>query len=326
MVSQSTHRILQALYGVRLRIFQVVVASIVLAALLSALMAATVVRPLARLRRAATAVARRRDALPGTFRGAERRDEIGELARALEELTRRLDLHVRQVEGIAADVSHELKNPLTSIRTAAEMIAVAEDPGERQRFLNMLTRDVDRLERLVAGVQEMARIDAQLAQEAPPAADLAAVLRAVVDGAMLMPGSPVVLQADVSGAVAHVQGSVDRLAQVFENLVRNARSFSPADLAVEVAVRREAVAWCVTVCDRGPGIPPEHFDRIFDRFFSFRPAHPGRDHAGLGLPIARSIVEGYGGSIGVRNRAEGGACFEVHLLPAGAAHSLGSVQ
>jgi two-component system, OmpR family, sensor histidine kinase ChvG len=316
VVSQSTYRILQALYGVRLRIFQVVVASMALAAVLSALMTATVVRPLGRLRRAAMSAAERRTALPARFRGSERHDEIGDLARALEELTRRLDGHVRQVEAVAADVSHELKNPLTSIRTAAEMIAVSDDPDERARFLRMLTRDVDRLERLVSGVQEMARIDAQLAQEPPALTELAPLLFQVVEGFKLVGGPPILLDLPPGGEAARVHGSADRLVQVFENVIRNARSFSPSDGLVAVELARDHDGWKVTVADRGPGIPAEHIDRVFDRFFSYRPhADPGRDHAGLGLPIARSIVTGYGGTIEARSRDGGGARFEIRLQP-----------
>jgi len=151
LVSQSTFRILQALYAVRLRIFQIVVASMLAAVLLSVAMSATIVRPMVRLRREATALAERRSLLPGRFRDVDRRDEIGDLARALDELTRRLDEHIRLLESFAADVSHEFKNPLTSIRTAGEMLAHAEEPADRQRFLGMMTKDVDRLERLVSG-------------------------------------------------------------------------------------------------------------------------------------------------------------------------------
>ncbi len=165
VVSQSTFRMLQALYSLRLRIFEIVLASVVLAALLSALMSATIVRPLVKLRSAAVSLAERRAPLSGTFNVVARRDEIGDLARALEELASRLDGHIRLLESFAADVSHEFRNPLASIRTAAEMLVAAEDPADRSRFFDMLTRDVDRLERLVAGVRELARIDTQLSQE-----------------------------------------------------------------------------------------------------------------------------------------------------------------
>ena len=313
LVSQSTFRILQALYAVRLRIFEIVVASMLAAALLSAAMSATIVRPLIRLRREATALAERRRLLPARFQDVDRRDEIGDLARALDELTHRLDAHIQLLESFAGDVSHEFKNPLTSIRTAAEMLAHAEEPGDRQRFLDMLTRDVDRLERLVSGVRELARIDAQLAHEPLTAVDLKALLTEIVAGLRLSGSGPVELCA--ASAASWVRASPDRLAQVFENIVLNARSFTPAGSAIEISLDGEPGVCRVVVADRGPGIPPAHLECVFDRFFTYRPDEPPgrREHAGLGLAIARTIVQGYGGTITASNRPGGGACFEVRL-------------
>jgi two-component system, OmpR family, sensor histidine kinase ChvG len=317
VVSQSTFRILNALYDVRLRIFQIVVASVIVAIVLSAIMSATVVRPLVRLRRAASALAERRSALPGQFRGSERRDEIGELARALEELTRRLDAHLRLLESFAADVSHEVRNPLASIRSAAEMMAVAIEPADRARFLELLTREVDRLERLVSGVRELAQIDAQMAQEPPTTSDVATLVGQIVEGSRLATGAPIALTTHGGESGAVVYGSPDRLVQVFENIIRNARSFAPSGTQVDVDIQRDGEHWRVMISDRGPGIPSAHLDRVFERFFTFRPSEtPGaREHAGLGLAIARAIVHAYGGTISAANRRGGGASFTV-LLPA----------
>jgi two-component system sensor histidine kinase ChvG len=272
------------LYSLRLRIFEIVVASIVLAALLSALMSATIVRPLVKLRSAATSLAERREPLSGTFNVVERRDEIGDLARALDELASRLDGHIRLLESFAADVSHEFRNPLASIRTAAEMLVAAEDPADRRRFFDMLTRDVDRLGGLVTGVRELARIDAQLAHEPATRVDVAALVTSLVDGRQTVSNRT----PDAVKCHGHpvVRASADRLIQVFDNIT-----------------------------DHGPGIPPAHLDRVFDRFFSYRPQGGSgrRDHAGLGLAIARTIIEGYGGTITAQNRPDGGARFDVRL-------------
>jgi two-component system sensor histidine kinase ChvG len=271
------------------------------------------VRPIVRLRREATALAERRRLLPGRFADVDRRDDIGDLARALHELTHRLDAHIRLVESFAADVSHEFRNPLASIRTAAEMLAHAEEPADRQRFLDMLTRDVDRLERLVSGVRELASIDAQLAHEPPDAVDVKALLRDIVDGLRLSGRGPVELR--TASADSWVRASADRLAQVFENILQNARSFTAAGTAIEVALHAEPGICRVVVADRGPGIPPAHLESVFDRFFTYRPDNPPgrREHAGLGLAIARTIVQGYGGTITATNRPDGGASFEVCL-------------
>ena len=165
LVSQSTYRILQDLYAERLGLFKVVLLSVAVAGILSFVVAATIARPLRHLRDEAEAILDHRGRLTGGFQGSRRADQIGDLARALQELTRRLDARMKTLESFAADVSHELRNPLTSIRTAAEMAAEVDDPAERGRFRDIVQRDIARVERLLAGVRDIASIDARLDQE-----------------------------------------------------------------------------------------------------------------------------------------------------------------
>jgi two-component system sensor histidine kinase ChvG len=313
VVSQSTFRILQALYQVRLRIFEIVLLSVVAAALLTAVAATTIVRPLKRLRGQASALAERRVPLGTAFPATERRDEIGALARALELLTRRLDDHIERLESFAADVAHEFRNPLASIRTAAETIAESDSEPERQRFLGMMRREVDRLDRLVAGAREMARIDGQLEHEALEPVDLGALLTGVIERLRLTvpQGAPVVVRGD--GSPCRVRGTSERLTQTFENLLSNALSFAPEGTCVEVTVAPIGGRCRVIVADRGPGIPEAHLARVFDRFFSYRPGGGRGEHLGLGLAIAKQVVGSYGGTIAARNRDGGGALFEVEL-------------
>ena len=315
LVSQSTFRVLQALYDVRFRIFAVVIGSLLAAVLLTALAAATIVRPIRRLRSEASALAERRHRLPGVFPDSARRDELGELARALRELTRRLDAYIRETERFAADVSHEFKNPLASIRVAAETVAQSDDPSERQRFLAMLVRDVDRLERLVSAVREQTRIDARLDQEPVDDVDVGRLVSEVIEGLKLAHGHEPEVRLIVE-AQSRVRASRDRLAQAFENVLSNARSFAAAGTVVGVRISRDHSHCRIEIADRGPGIPPEHIDRVFERFFTYRPdadAESGR-HTGLGLSIARTIVESYGGTIEGGNRPNGpGAQFEIKL-------------
>jgi two-component system sensor histidine kinase ChvG len=315
LVSQSTFRVLQALYDVRLRIFAVVIGSLVAAVLLTTLAAATIVRPIRRLRNETSALAERRHRLPGAFPDSTRGDELGELARALSELTRRLDAYIRETERFAADVSHEFKNPLASIRVAAETAAQSDDPDQRRRFLTMLTRDVDRLERLVSAVREQTRIDALLDQEPVDDVDVGALVAEIAQGLKLAHGDQPEIRLTAEGT-CRVRASKDRLAQALENVLANARSFAPSNTVVDVRVFRDRERCRIEVKDCGPGIPPEHTDRIFERFFSYRPdgdSDAGR-HAGLGLSIARTIVESYAGTIEAGNRADGiGARVEIKL-------------
>ena len=304
-------RILLALYAIRLRIFEIVLGSLVAAAILTLLAAATIVRPLTRLRRLASQLAERRGALPAVYPGATRKDEIGDLARALGELSRRTNDHVTLLQSFSADVSHELKNPLASIRTAAEMMADADSVEERTRFRDMMVRDVARLERLVSGLRDVARVEGQIEADVMEPIDLGSVLSELVSAATAPRRARVELIAEETGI--RVMGSRDRLAQVFENLLANAISFSPPGAPTIVTIGASPADAVVTVDDSGPGIPDAHLDRIFARFFSYRPQEPQREHVGLGLAIARQIVESYGGTIAARNRPGGGASFEVRL-------------
>ena len=311
VVSQSTFRILQALYEVRLRLFEIVLLSMASAAVLTWIASSTIVNPIVRLRSMAAALASRGSDLSGVFGRIERGDEIGDLARSLEELAGRLDAHIKLLESFAADVSHEFRNPLAAIRTAAETVASADSPEDRDRFRGMLLRDVDRLERLVAGVRELARVDTEVSSERRTGVEICDVLKNVAEGRQLVLGVPVNLKTDAKPIF--VTASPGPLTQVFENLVDNAASFSPAGVPVDVNVSSVRGRCHVTVRDHGPGIPEAHLDRVFERFFSYRPNGNRREHMGLGLAIAKAIVNGYGGTIQVRNLAEGGAEFEVEF-------------
>lgn len=308
-VSQSTYRILQALYTVRLRIFRIVVFTLALSGLISAVLTWTIVVPIRRLRRAANAYAR--DGAGGLphFPGQDRRDEVGDLARGLDELTRRLQAHVSLLEAFAGDVAHEFRNPLASVRAAMDVLEDTDDPTERARFLGLIRRDMARLERLVSGVRDLARVDSAIERDAVGPVRLGRLVSETV--ARRHQDARIVIATDDSLVV---RAHPERLAQVVENLVDNAVSFSSQPGSVRVSVHRDAGDAVVMVRDHGPGIPAEHRDRIFDRFFSWRPGATSarHEHAGLGLAIARAIVDAYGGSIRALPH-EGGALLEVRL-------------
>lgn len=315
LVSQSTLRILRALGVVRLAIFKIFLGSVAVAAVLSLFLSATIARPLRRLRDEANDLLDRRGRLRGRFRGSNKADEIGDLARSLERLTVRLEEHQRSLEAFAADVSHEFKNPLASIRAATEMLAEVEAPEDRHRFLTLVEREIARMERLLTGVREVTEIDAHLeAGEAAPV-DLSGLAREVIEGVRRRADKGVEIMLQAPSGPLPVRASAERLTQVFENLLDNALGFSPPDGKVTLTLAPDGNAVLLRVDDSGPGIPETHLARVFDRFFSYRPGEPHarNGHTGLGLAIVKAIVEGYGGTVSAGNRPEGGARFEVRL-------------
>lgn len=314
LVSQSTYRLLQALYDVRLRVFEAVVWSVAAAALLSLLLSATIVRPLRRLRADAAAVVARRGVISRRFRGAERPDEIGDLARALEDVTRRLEERLRFLESFAADLSHEFKNPLAAIRTVADTLGQIEDPLERARFLQMLGRDVHRLERLLAGLNDLVYLDVQLERQSAGWVAIGPLVRNLSDGHALRQQGRIAIDVRANDNVL-VRGTTDHLSQILDNLIDNATSFSPDGGRVTIAMKLEDSICELSVADSGPGIPEAHLQRVFDRFFSYRPGKDASDrhHMGLGLAVVKAVVDAYGGTIELTNREGGGACATLRL-------------
>lgn len=315
LASASTFPILQDLYEVRLGVMRIFTAAIVVAVLVSIFFATTIVKPLRQLRVDARRVLNRRGQPPEHFKGSTRRDEIGELSRALERIMRRLDGHLRLVETFATDVSHEFKNPLASIRNANEMLAEVNDPADRRRFVKMVEQEVARMETLLSGVREISIIDARLAREERTPIDLGALIAKIIDGFRMREGERTRFELDAGETPITVEASEDRLIQVFENLLDNAVSFSPSGGTVRVGTWAEGGMAVTVIEDEGPGIPEAHMTKIFDRFFTYRPATSRRDsrHTGLGLSIVRSIVAGYGGSVGAANGEVRGARFEVRI-------------
>ena len=239
-VSQSTTRLFRALDQTRLGVFKVFLASVAVAVVLSLLVSTTFVRPLRGLRDESRAILDRRGRLRGHFGGSRRRDEIGELARALEELTRRLEDHARFTESFAADLGHELKNPLASIRSATEILAEVDTAAERRRFLALVQREVARMEHLVTGSRELARIDAGIETEERRPVELNGFLAGIVEGYRLRAGSGPGIAFAPAPEPLSTLGVPERLTAVFENILDNARSFSPPAGTVRLHLARES--------------------------------------------------------------------------------------
>jgi len=315
VASKSTYTILQDLYVIRLRVMRIFLASIAAGILVSILFSATIVRPIRQLRLDARAVLDRRNRLHGHFKGSKRVDEIGELSRALERIMRRLDAHIAFIEKFAADVVHELKNPLASIRNANEMLADVSDPNDRRRFVRVIEQEVARMERLLSGVREISIIDARLGREEVHAIDLGALMSMLVDSFRVRERDRIRFDLEIGPGTHTVAASEDRLTQVFENILDNAASFSPEGSTVSVRVTAENGAVAARVADEGPGIPDANLTRIFDRFFTHRPvtSRHAAGHTGLGLAIVSAIVDAYGGTVTVANGESRGAVLTVRL-------------
>jgi two-component system, OmpR family, sensor histidine kinase ChvG len=248
-----------------------------------------------------------------------RSDEIGHLSRALREMTQALYNRLDAIESFAADVAHELKNPLTSLRSALETFPRVRTGPSRDRLIAVMQHDVRRLDRLISDISDASRLDAELARGEAGPVDIAAVLRAVVAMAQDSPrgaGASIELSIPArrtrrADADYFVLGHDSRLAQVVTNLIDNACSFSEPGGIVRVGLARIATSAngeapedkvVITVDDDGPGIPPHALERIFERFYTDRPNQGFGQNSGLGLSISRQIVEAHGGRIWAMNR------------------------
>jgi two-component system sensor histidine kinase ChvG len=252
---------------------------------------------------------------------AGRDDELGDLARALEAMTAALSDRMVAIERFAADVSHELRNPMTSIRSAVETLDLVKTDTQRRRLIDILHHDVGRLDRLITDISNASRLDAELARSAPTPMDLARLLADICEfyTATARPGEAhVTFVAPTTPEAMTVAGREGPLGQVFRNLVDNARSFSPPGGEVRVYIKRDRGEILARVEDDGPGIPPENLETVFERFYTSRPKGAAfGGNSGLGLAIARQIIETHGGRIWAENRVEDGrilgASFRVAL-------------
>jgi two-component system sensor histidine kinase ChvG len=313
----------------RLAILRVFAVAAGVTVVLSILLAGTIAGPVRRLAEAAERVrhgVKSRQAIPDF---TDRSDEIGHLSGALRDMTEALFSRIEAIERFAADVSHELKNPLTSLRSAVETLPLAKTDSARNRLLEVIQHDVRRLDRLISDISDASRLDAELQREQSEPVDLIKLLAAVTavangvdrgDGVKIRLVTPVGLPE----TALYVNGHDLRLGQVVTNLLENARSFSPEGGEVRVTLKRLKSDIEIAVEDDGPGIPEHALGRIFERFYTDRPEEQGfGQNSGLGLSISKQIVEAHGGRIWADNRRDAGgavigARFRVRL-PAAAA-------
>jgi two-component system sensor histidine kinase ChvG len=317
MVSTEGGDIDSILRGERATLIEVFLVALIVMLISSLYLAGFIAEPIRRLAAAADRVRGGRmgreimPSMPG------RQDEIGNLAKSLSEMTRALYERMDAIESFAADVAHELKNPLTSLKSATEMLRRAGDEQSREQLMQVVRNDVRRIDRLITDISDASRLDAELSREPSAPVDLGHLLVTILEVYRVI-GLPRGLTLDIDlpeKTPMRIMGRDERLGQVVRNIIDNAVSFSPDNGRIAVSASATDKIARVAIEDEGQGIPPENLETIFNRFYTERPQEQGfGKNSGLGLSIARQIVEGHGGRVWAENREDAkGARFVIEL-------------
>lgn len=320
LLTRDAREVDASLLTVRISILGLFVLALLLTVLLSWYLSLTLAGPILRLAEAAhdMRMGHGRAAVPAPL--LRRRDEIGELGQALDASAGALWARMDAIERFAADVAHEIKNPLSSIRSAIDTLKRVEEPRHQGRLLGIIQEDVVRLDRLISDISDASRVDAEISRTPTEPVDVAQLLRTLAEiaDATREENDPLIV-VDVPDGELCVQAVEGRLVQVLRNLIGNAESFSPIGGRVVLRARETGAVVEIAVEDEGPGIPEGNLEHVFDRFYSERPAgEKFGKHSGLGLSISRQIVEALRGRISAENRRDEtgevvGARFVVRL-------------
>jgi two-component system sensor histidine kinase ChvG len=296
----------QAVEAERLQIVKLFLILLGVMIVLSTFLARTIAGPVKRLAEGAERVRHRirsRVEIPDL---TSRRDEIGDLSGALRDMTSALYSRIEAIESFAADVAHELKNPLTSLRSAVETLPLAKSQDSQKRLLAVIEHDVKRLDRLISDISDASRLDAELQRGETAPVDISKLLNTVVavqNGTRPTGEAKVAVTFEGGRPRAFVvPGHDSRLGQVVNNLIDNARSFAPPDSTVRVTCRKLRDEIEIVIDDDGPGIGPDAFDKIFERFYTDRPHQGFGQNSGLGLSISKQIVDAHRGRLWAENR------------------------
>jgi two-component system, OmpR family, sensor histidine kinase ChvG len=312
LLIQDGNDLEKAIAEVRVDVFRVFLGSLGITVMLSIYLSGLITKPLQRLAIAAEAVRQgkgRHIEIPDM---SHRNDEIGELSMALRDMTHALFNRMDTIERFAADVAHEIKNPLTSLRSAVETVTRVKDEDGRSKLMNIIHHDVRRLDRLISDISNASRLDAELSRDELGTVDISGLLLRLRDAYK----KPLKRDLNINDAeetgirvelsenqVLMAKGNADRLSQVFGNILGNALSFSPMHGTVVMRAMLQGDKVIVQVDDEGPGIPENKLETIFERFYSERPQHESYgNHSGLGLSISKQIIESHGGQIWAENR------------------------
>lgn len=300
MLSKDSDDIELALREVRIDILRVFAVALAVTVLLSLYLAGTIARPVRRLAEAAERVRHghhRQHEIPDF---GSRGDEIGELSLSLKDMTEALWARMDAIESFAADVAHEIKNPLTSLKSAVETAARVNDPAQQKKLMDIILDDVERLDRLISDISDASRLDSELSKAETGVVDLGKLLSALIEARNETAEKKISFSKN--GDLV-IDGIESRLGQVFANLITNALSFSPGEGSVSVTASGRGNLVTITVDDEGSGIPEGKLDAIFERFYTERPDNEKfGTHSGLGLSISRQIVEAHSGNLTAENR------------------------
>lgn len=316
LVSQSTYRILQNLYQIRLEIFKIFLISLAAAGIISFILSRTIAHPLKKLRNQAKEITDNRGRIKNNFKNSRRIDEIGDLNDSLQELTHKLHNHLLQTESFASDVSHELKNPLSSIQTASEILNESIKDSQNKKFINIISQETSRLERLITEVRDISTIDVKISEEETVIIDPEIIINSVITNARLKLRNKTVRFKLVVNKNKPLQLLISpgRFTQVIENIISNAVSFSPDNGLIEIILEKVGEYVSISIRDQGPGVPDENLDKIFNRFFTYRESkNRGERNSGLGLSICDVIIKAYGGKVTAMNRKSCGSEFKIEL-------------
>lgn len=335
LLTHSARDITKDIGDVWLNILGAFMMTLIITILLSIYLSGVIANPLRKLARAAEGVRSGKISLQDIPDFSHRKDEIGELSVAFKEMTSALSERMDSIERFAADVAHELKNPLTSLRSATETAAIVKDPEDKEKLMQIVHHDIERLDRLITDISHASRLDSELSRDVFERISLRSVLNALLNAykaplnrvpddqatwrnQAAVESVKIECQSDIQGDI-FVMGHTGRLEQVFQNILGNALSFSPENGSININVTTDKKRVSIVFEDEGPGIPANKIDSIFDRFYTQRPEHEDYGkHSGLGLSICKQIIIAMGGEIFAENiidenSTKKGARFTIRL-------------
>jgi two-component system, OmpR family, sensor histidine kinase ChvG len=297
LITASGDQIEKDVAAVQYSFFQISIGVLFATILIAYYLSRSITRPISQLAKAADQVRVSNSKQIYLPRLTNRSDEIGELARDITLMTKELQERAVATAGFAADVAHEIKNPLTSLKSAVETMERLKDPDQQKRLLEVIHADVIRLDRLITDISAASRIDHDMTEAEYETLNLNDMVAGFAQSRQLAL-EHLNLQVISADHPVPVRIAVDRIVQILDNLLTNAASFSPPDSCIQFTVATTKGMAVVSVTDQGPGIPENKLNAIFDRFYSERPSGEGfGQHSGLGLSISLKIAEAHGGSI-----------------------------